>query len=101
MPSCYVEPVRLARLIPPQPAGTGWTLSQPGVEHALVGARKVEQVIEIAEAQPLETSTLEEINRITRESQLKPSRSGSRHQRNQIHPQRSLHHRQSPHRQLR
>ena len=45
----------------------GWTLSQPGVEHALVGARKVDQVIEIAEAQPLETSTLEEINRITRE----------------------------------
>ena len=63
------ELVRLAQKLDSTPAAlaVGWTLSQPGVEHALVGARKVEQVIEIAEAQPLETSTLEEINRITRE----------------------------------
>ena len=40
----------------PAKLAVGWTLSQPGVEHALVGARKVEQVIEIAEAQPLDTS---------------------------------------------
>ena len=63
------ELVRLAQKLDSTPAAlaVGWTLSQPGVEHALVSARKVEQVIEIAEAQPLETSTLEEINRITRE----------------------------------
>ncbi|MEC8475616.1 MAG: aldo/keto reductase [Planctomycetota bacterium] len=63
------ELVKLSRELNSNPAklAVGWTLSQPGVEHALVGARKVEQVIEIAEARPLETATLEEINRITRE----------------------------------
>ena len=35
----------------------GWTLSQPGIEHALVGARRPEQVKEVAAARPLNAET--------------------------------------------
>jgi len=42
----------------------GWTLSQPGIEHALVGARTADQVDQIARARPLDAETLGAVNQI-------------------------------------
>ena len=43
----------------------GWTLSQPGVELALVGARSASQVEQIARAKPLDRATLDAVNKIS------------------------------------
>ncbi|MGC6442434.1 MAG: aldo/keto reductase [Rubripirellula sp.] len=47
----------------------GWALSQPGVEHALVGARRPEQVKEVAAARCLNAETLSRVNAIVRDAQ--------------------------------
>ncbi len=41
-----------------------WTLSQPGVTAALVGARRPDQIREVADARPLDEETLQRINRL-------------------------------------
>ena len=47
----------------------GWALSQPGVEHALVGARRPEQVKEVAAARRLNADTLSRVDEIVRDAQ--------------------------------
>jgi len=44
----------------------GWALSQPGVTAALVGARRADQIKEIAVAKPLEPNVVEAIETIVR-----------------------------------
>jgi aryl-alcohol dehydrogenase-like predicted oxidoreductase len=44
----------------------GWVLSQAGVTGALVGARRAEQVKEIAAAAPLERDVVEQIDQIVK-----------------------------------
>lgn len=48
----------------PSELAIGWALSQPGVEYALVGARSVAQVEQIAKAKPLDAETLKAVNLI-------------------------------------
>jgi aryl-alcohol dehydrogenase-like predicted oxidoreductase len=47
----------------------GWTLSQPGVIKALVGAKRPEQIIETASARSLDSELLADVDRLVIESQ--------------------------------
>jgi len=60
---------KLSKEINSSPArlAIGWALSQPGVEHALVGARYPEQASEIAKARPLDSEILNRVEQITTE----------------------------------